>query len=257
VTDASRVLVVALFGIVGVLGGLAVPAIVRRLPVHAVESPEVDGTLDADSLLEVYGPDRPHHAAEVAPPDFVAIAAARHLNRWCALVGVVVFGLLGLLAPPAALPSALVVALAALPLAYVDLREHLLPERIVWPTAALVSAVLVLQAAVSSRWGALLTAVIVAAVCFAGFLLLAVLAGGGFGLGDVQLVTVLALSAAWVGVGTAVLAMVLAILLGGVVSLGLLGLRRITRRQAVAFGPFLLLGWWGALLLTSTFAPTT
>lgn len=256
-TTASRALVGAVFAVLGAVAGSAVPALVRRLPTGAVESSEVDGALEADRLLETAGPHRPQHAPEIIPTDFVALAAARHLGRWCTLVGAVVFGMLGLFAPSLALPSALVVAVAAVPLAYVDLREHLLPERIVWPTAAVVLVVLVVQAAMLSRWGALLTALVVAVACFVAFLLLALLAGGGFGFGDVQLVTVLALSAAWVSVGTAVLAVVLAILVGGVVSVLLLAFRRITRRQAVAFGPFLLLGWWGALLLTSSIAPTT
>lgn len=243
--------------VLGLLAGLAVPATVRRLPVRAVEPVELDGVIEAGSLLDVYGPDRPQVPAEVAPPDFVAIAAVRHLGRWCAVAGAIVLGLLGLFAPSLAVGSALVVAVAGLPLAYVDLREHLLPERLVWPTAAIVLVVLVGQAAVLSRWGPLLTAVITAVVCFVVFALLAVLAGGGFGFGDVQLVTVLALSAAWVSVGTAVLAVVLAIVAGGVISLGLLLSRRIGRHQAVAFGPFLLLGWWVAMLLTSSIAPTS
>lgn len=256
-TPTSRALVVAAFIVLGVLAGLAVPALVRRLPVRAVELLEVDGPVEADSILEMYGPDRPHQRPDVAPPNFVAIAAAPHLGVWCALAGSVVFGLLGLLAPSIALPAALVVAVAALPLAYVDLREHLLPERIVWPAAAVVLGILLVQTAVGARWEALLTAIVVAAICFVVFLLLAVVAGGGFGFGDVQLVTVLTLSAAWVSVGTAVLAVVLAIVAAGAVSLVLLLFRRITRRQAVAFGPFLLLGWWGALLLTSSIAPTS
>ncbi len=173
------------------------------------------------------------------------------------MVGLITFALLGLFAAPVALPSALAIAVAALPLAYVDLREHLLPERILWPVAATVLAVLVVQAAIASRWGALLTAVVVAVAGFAVFFLLALLAGGGFGFGDVQLVTLLLLGAGFVGVGTAVLAVVLAIAAGGLVSLVLLLTRRIGRRQAVAFGPFLLLGWWAAMLLTSALAPTT
>lgn len=243
-TPTSRAVVVALFAVVGALGGLAVPALVRRLPVPATNGRDGTG-----------GPDD-SDGSEIAP-DYVAIAARRHLGLVCAAVGLVAFALLGLLAPPVALPSALVIAVAALPLAYVDLREHLLPERIMWPAAAAVLAVLVVQTAITSRWGALLTAVAVAVAGFVAFLLLALLAGGGFGLGDVQLVTLLLLGAGFVGVGSAVLAVVLAIAASGLVSLVLLLTRRISRRQAVAFGPFLLLGWWTAMLLTSTFVPTT
>lgn len=242
-TPTSRAVVGAVFAVVGIIAGSAVPPAVRRLPVRAVEPRAVDGALlDGDA------------GTDEVPPDFVALAAVRHLGRWCALVGALGFSGLGLFAPAFALPTALVVAVAALPLGYVDLRLHLLPERILWPTAAVVLTVLVVQTAVLSRWGALLTTVVVAVVGFVVFLLLAILAGGGFGLGDVQLVTVLTLSAAWVNVGTAVLAVVLAIVAGGVVTLVLLVCRRITRRQAIAFGPFLLLGWWGALVLTSVLA---
>lgn len=225
--------VVAGCAALGVVAGLLVPAIVRRLPV-----PSMDGA-----------------AEDEAPPDYVALAAFPRLGAWAALAGLVSFGLLGLLAPAAAFPSLLVVAVAALPLTYVDLRVQLLPERIMWPTAAVVVAVLVVQAAVTSRFGALLVALLVAVACFVVFFGLAIVAGGGFGFGDVQLVTVLGLSAAWVSAGTAVLAVVLAILSGGLASVLLLMTRRIERGQAVPFGPFVLLGWWGAMLLTSTLAP--
>jgi leader peptidase (prepilin peptidase)/N-methyltransferase len=241
VNATTRAVVVAVFAVLGILAGFAVPAIVRRLP-----PPEPANDDPAD--------DRP--APDYRAPDYPALAGRRHLGTAGAAVGLIVFALLGWLAPPVVLPAALVVAIAALPLAYVDTRVHLLPERILWPAATTVLAVLVVQAAISSRWGSLLTAVVVAAIGFAVFFLLALLAGGGFGFGDVQLVTLLLLSAGFAGVGTAVLAVVLAIVTGGLVSLVLLLARRISRRQAVAFGPFLLLGWWMSLLVTSTIAPS-
>ncbi len=219
--------------VVGGVVGTLVPTVVRRLPV----------------------PDPADLAADETAPDYVAIAALPRLRLGAAVIGVVVFGLLGWLAPPIALPSAAVVAAAGLSLGYVDLREHLLPERILWPTAGIALLVLVVQAAVLSRWSGLLVALAAAVVAFGVFLLLALIARGGFGFGDVQLVTVLALTAGWVSMGTAVLAVVLAILAGGLLSAVLLLTRRIRRGQAVAFGPFLLVGWWAALLLTSVLAP--
>lgn len=237
--DDSRAVVVVVFAVVGVLAGLAVPALVRRLPAGTADGSDGSDGSDGDQ-----------------PPDYVAIAARPHLGILSAVVGLVLFSSLGWLAPPAALPSALVIAVAALPLAYVDLREHLLPERILWPTAGLVLVVLVVQSALDHRWGPLLTAVVVAVIGFVVFLLLVLLAGGGFGFGDVQLVTLLLLAAGFVSVGTAVLAVVLAIVTSGLVTVALLVARRIGRRQAVAFGPFLLAGWWTAMLLTSVIAPT-
>ncbi len=69
--------------------------------------------------------------------------------------------------------------------------------------------------------------------------------GRGMGLGDVKLGPVLGLGLG--GVGTLV-ALSAAFLLGAVVGLALIALGRAGLKSAVPFGPFLITGWWIALL---------
>jgi len=85
---------------------------------------------------------------------------------------------------------------------------------------------------------------LVSGVAYAGFLLvLRVL--GGMGMGDVKLAAALGL-ASW-NLSVAVLSPVIAFLVGGLVSVVLLIAGR--RGKRIAFGPFLLGGFWAAVLV--------
>ena len=128
-------------------------------------------------------------------------------------------------------------------LAAVDLAEHRLPDRIVLPGYPVAAAALILDA-----WtgGADPAAACVAGAVYGGLLLVLHLAGG-MGLGDVKLAPLLgALTAAAVP-GGAVLAVVLAFLVGGVAAAVVL-LRR-GPASRMPFGPPMLLGAWAALAL--------
>jgi leader peptidase (prepilin peptidase)/N-methyltransferase len=87
---------------------------------------------------------------------------------------------------------------------------------------------------------------LVAGAGYAGFLLVMHLVGG-MGMGDVKLGGALGL-ASW-DLSVAVLSPVVAFLVGGVVSVVLLIAGRRGRR--IAFGPFLLGGFWAAVLLVA------
>lgn len=125
----------------------------------------------------------------------------------------------------------------------IDLRERRLPNRLVLPGYA--AAVLGLAA----QW--LVTGVfpLVALLAGAAYFLFLLLLGlaGGMGMGDVKLGGVLGLAAGLLGVMTAVISPLLAFLVGGVAALVVL-LRR-GRGAHIPFGPFLLLGFWAAVLL--------
>ncbi|MGC5166329.1 hypothetical protein [Luteimicrobium sp. DT211] len=60
---------------------------------------------------------------------------------------------------------------------------------------------------------------------------------------------------AWVGWGTLATGVLLAFLLGGLWSVGLLATRRAHRKTAVAFGPFMLAGALLAIVLATLAAP--
>ena len=72
---------------------------------------------------------------------------------------------------------------------------------------------------------------------------------GGMGMGDAKLAGVLGLSAGLLGAETALAALVLAFLLGGVAAVHALAGRE---RGGIPFGPYLLAGYWIALLVTSS-----
>jgi leader peptidase (prepilin peptidase)/N-methyltransferase len=62
------------------------------------------------------------------------------------------------------------------------------------------------------------------------------------GMGDVKLAGVLGMGLAWLGWSEWLVGAFLAFLLGAVVGLGLMLLRRASRRSAIPFGPFMVAG---------------
>jgi leader peptidase (prepilin peptidase)/N-methyltransferase len=170
----------------------------------------------------------------------MAGATARVL--WQALLAgmLAVVGAYAVGAHPFVLP---VVYLAAVTpeLIRVDLRERRLPNRLVLPALGLGLAAIVVEWV---QTGVLPIAPLAAAGAYAGFLLVLALFGG-MGMGDVKLGAALGLASWTPTVG--VLSPVIAFLAGGVFSVVLLARRG--RGGSIAFGPFLLAGFWIAVAL--------
>jgi leader peptidase (prepilin peptidase)/N-methyltransferase len=144
-------------------------------------------------------------------------------------------------AVPAAVPLVAVAAVTP-ELARVDVLEHRLPNRIVLPCYAACAAGLV--AAIGSGGAAALA--LVSGAATAAFL--AVLGvRGGMGMGDVKLGGVLGIAAGLLGLTAAVLALLVAFVLGGIVAVG--AARRGVGTR-IPFGPFLLSGFWCAVVLS-------
>ncbi|MCK9923272.1 A24 family peptidase [Frankia sp. AgPm24] len=135
-------------------------------------------------------------------------------------------------------------------LAAIDLREHRLPDPLVLPSYPVVGLLLGLAALLDDAPGRLLRAAVAGLVCFAVFLVLYRLAGGGLGRGDVKLVGLLGMALGWLGWRSVLVGMFAGIVLAGVVALGLLAARRVHRRDRLAYGPFLLAGTLLAVLAT-------
>ena len=91
-----------------------------------------------------------------------------------------------------ALPAYLAFALCAAPLCALDLASARIPDKILAPAAGLVLDCFAAASAASGGSGPLLRAVIAALAVGCGFFVLALAAGGGFGLGDVKLLAFLA-----------------------------------------------------------------
>jgi leader peptidase (prepilin peptidase)/N-methyltransferase len=143
---------------------------------------------------------------------------------------------------PALIPVAYL-ALVTPWLVVIDIREHRLPNALVLP------GISVGLSSCAGEWvvsGRVPVAPLVAGVAYAGFLLVLNLVGG-MGMGDVKLAAALGL-ASWT-LSVAVLSPVMAFLVGGLVSLALLIAGK--RGQRIAFGPFLLGGFWVAVALVA------
>jgi len=149
----------------------------------------------------------------------------------------------GILATGLAPSAVAVVYLAAVTpwLVTIDVREHRLPNVLVLPG---VGAGLLSCGGAWAVTGRVPVAPLVAGGAYAGFLLVMHLVGG-MGMGDVKLGAAIGL-ASW-NLSVAVLSPVVAFLVGGLVSVILLIAGR--RGQKIAFGPFLLGGFWAAVAL--------
>lgn len=140
------------------------------------------------------------------------------------------------------LPAFLYLGAIGVALALIDLDTRRLPNAIVLPSY-LVAAVLLAGAALAAgEWEPLPRAAAGGAALWAFYFLMALVYPAGMGFGDVKLAGVLGIYLGWVGWGALAIGAFAAFLLGGLFSIGLLVARRATRKSAVPFGPWMILG---------------
>ena len=152
------------------------------------------------------------------------------------------------------LPAYLLLAGVAVLLALIDLRHHLLPDRVVLPAIAAGAVLLALAGAIEGDGRAILRALIAAVILFVVFLVLALLAPSGLGMGDVKLAALLGLHLGWLGWNAVVLGAAAGFVVQAVLALLLLASRRIGLKGELPFGPAMLLGaalaiGWGTAVL--------
>jgi leader peptidase (prepilin peptidase)/N-methyltransferase len=141
-----------------------------------------------------------------------------------------------------AIPAALYLVAIGVALTFIDLDTHRLPNAIVLPAYPVSLVLLALAAAGTGDWPALLRAALGGVAMFAFYLVLALAAPRGMGLGDVKLAGVLGMHLAYVGWGALVVGLFAAFLLGGVFGGILVLLRRAGRKSAIPFGPWMIGG---------------
>lgn len=124
-------------------------------------------------------------------------------------------------------------------IAYVDTRERRIPNALILPLGACALALRVVF-----QRQELVEVVTAGVVAFVVFLLLAVAARGGLGMGDVKLAAAEGLLLGRV----ATQALLLGIVAGGVAALLLLGTHRASRKTTYAYGPYLVFGAAVAIL---------
>lgn len=143
------------------------------------------------------------------------------------------------------LPAYLYIAAVGLALALIDIDVHRLPNALVLPSYPVMLVLLGLASANpggGADWAALGRAALAGAVLFAFYGLLVVVYPRGMGLGDVKLAGVLGLALGWLGWGSLVVGAFAAFLIGGIFSIVLLATGRASRKTAIPFGPWMVLG---------------
>ncbi|MDR7081268.1 leader peptidase (prepilin peptidase)/N-methyltransferase [Arthrobacter ginsengisoli] len=157
-------------------------------------------------------------------------------------------------------------AVVAARLTVIDVRHHLLPDRIVFPSYAVAAALLLGAVAVHALSGAPAAAAapdggaglfgvpglrIVAggATLWLFYFLLRAVYPPGMGFGDVKLAGVLGMYLGFLGWPHVFAGTFAAFLLGGLWSLAMLVSRRGTLQSSIPFGPFMLAGTAAAMVL--------
>lgn len=159
-----------------------------------------------------------------------------------ALFALVVWGAYLGAYPAVLVPLLLFWAAIAIALTFIDLDHHRLPNVLVYPSYIVTAVLLVVASIVLADYARLLTALI-GAVALGGFYFaLAVARPGGMGLGDVKLAGALGMLLGWSGWAQLIVGGFSAFVLGGIVGVALMIGRRASRKTALPFGPFMLLG---------------
>ena len=140
------------------------------------------------------------------------------------------------------LPLLLAWGLVGLCLAMIDVDHHRLPDALTLPMLLVTPAGLLLaqllgddRSWLDAAWG-----VVIWLGAIGG--LWALSRGRGMGLGDVKLAPSLGALLGWIGLGSAVVGLLAAFIVGALIGITLMLVHRAGRRSRIAFGPFLLLG---------------
>jgi leader peptidase (prepilin peptidase)/N-methyltransferase len=183
----------------------------------------------------------------------------RHWAGWTAPALGTLWGFLawrlGDLAGWAALPAYLLFAWLAVCLVWIDLDVHRLPDGLVLPCYPALLALLAVPTVSAGAWGRGLTALGSLAGLCGVFYAMAWISPDAMGFGDVKLAGLIGLAMGWLSPWLAISAVLAAFVLGGVVALALVVLRRVGLRGHIAYGPALLVGAMLALALDFQVVP--
>jgi len=150
------------------------------------------------------------------------------------------------------LPAYLWFVAITVTLTLTDLDTKLIPNRILFP-GTVVGLVLLMGGAIVEG-GPILRPLAGGAIYFGLLFVLALIARGGFGFGDVKLAFMLGLFTSYQSWDTLIVAVLAAFLLGGFVSVFLVVFRIRSRKDAIPFGPYLVAGAYIAIAWAGTIA---
>ncbi|HUY22288.1 MAG TPA: A24 family peptidase [Acidimicrobiales bacterium] len=170
-------------------------------------------------------------------PAVLAVVSAAVLGSMAARIGA-----------DAALAPFAVLGLSLVAISAVDLERQIIPNRLIYPTLALLIPLLVVASAVDHRWGALTRAAIAGGGAFAAFYAVHIAVPRGMGFGDVRLAGVIGAATGWLGLGRAFVGFLAAFVLGSVLGVVAMAVTGAGRKTKIPFGPFLAAGAWLTVL---------
>ncbi len=136
------------------------------------------------------------------------------------------------------------IALVGVVLAFVDFAVHRLPDRLTF--SAFGGAALILAIANLAHFGGAL----LGSVALSGlYLLLAFANPAGMGLGDVKLALSLGLALGWYGWIAVIYGAAAGFVFSGVYAVAMLATGKLTRKDSIPHGPFMLLGTLATIAL--------
>lgn len=141
-------------------------------------------------------------------------------------------------------------ALCGIALAMIDLAEHRLPNRIIYPWAAATVALVMVVSFLLTDPTALLRAGASGVLWGGFFLLLRVLVKSSVGLGDAKLAVVLGMYSGFLGWDSLLAAVAISLLAGGFVAIAAVLTRGGGANARIAFGPCLIFGTAVAMLIS-------
>ena len=142
------------------------------------------------------------------------------------------------------LPAYLWFAAVTIVLILTDLDHKRIPNRILYPGTVVGLVLLAGGALLDGGADDLGRGAMGGVFYFSGLFVLALIARGGFGFGDVKLAFMLGLFLAFRGWEHLLVGIFLAFFIGGLIAIALLLTRKKGRKDAVPFGPSLVLGAW-------------
>ncbi|MEK0153474.1 A24 family peptidase [Arthrobacter oryzae] len=133
-----------------------------------------------------------------------------------------------------------VLAVFGVQLSRIDIAQKLLPNRIVLLLLLAGTAFLAAASAATPEWGALLRAMVSAALLFVVYLILAIISPNGIGMGDVKLAAPLGLYLGYLGWTHLFYGGALGFVVGGIATFILVRLKTKETLSEVAYGPSML-----------------
>lgn len=145
------------------------------------------------------------------------------------------------------LPALLYLAAISIALFMIDIDVKRLPDAIVLPSYPVAAALLALAAVPDGEYGTLVRAALAGLALYAFYFVLNFIYPAGMGFGDVKFGGILGMYLGYFGWSEVVVGTFFGFLIGGIAGIGLIVSGIATRKTAIPFGPYMIVGAWIAL----------